>query len=344
MNGLNEKENVLYVVNKIYILLYMNNSSVLILSLIAFMLVAYYFYFTFFNTIYNQKIHPLIDSFHRKRVVEKQVVWTYIEDPIFFDQDYHIQLLNRNKNVPMFIKLCLQILDKKINKELNSLIVVSPANIDHYLPDFPIKMDAESKYPIKFRVDLLAACLLEKYGGLFVSPGTVVMQNVDEIMYNIKFKYDLITFGGSIRNMNSCNNAYNPGNYIIGSKKDNPVISYYKESLIENIKRQSFTDKLVSEDLLSYSLQRIKPEKYFHFNCEYTGNVDNQNHVIGLNSYFGYEPIEFKNKDNLIFISLPYDEILYNREYYWVNNLSEKQFVEANTNITEIISKEIYKK
>ena len=321
----------------------MNKSSILILSLIAFVLIAYYFYYTFFDSIYNKKIHPLIDSFHRKRV-NKQVVWTYIEDPVFFDQDYHIQLLNRNKNVPTYLKYCLQILDKKINKEVNSLIVISPANIHQYLPDFPIKMDADSEYPIKFRVDLLAACLLEKYGGLFVSPGTVVMQNVDEIMYNIKFKYDLITFGGSIRNINSCNNAFNPGNYIIAAKKDNPVISYYKESMIQNIKSQSFTDKLVSEDLLSYSLQRFKPKKYFHFNCEYTGNVDNKNQIISLNTYFGYEPIHFKNEDNLIFIALPYDLILYDKEFYWVNNLSDKQFVEANTNITEIISKEVYKK
>tara|TARA_B100001059_G_scaffold236396_1_gene286645 strand:- start:2803 stop:3771 length:969 start_codon:yes stop_codon:yes gene_type:complete len=322
----------------------MNKSSILILSLIAFMLIAYYFYYTFFNTIYNQKINPLINSFDRHKIINKRVVWTYIEDPIFFDQDYHIQLLNRNKNVPIFLKLCLQILNKKINKEVNTLIVVSPANIHHYLPDFPIKMNAESKYPIKFRVDLLAACLLEKYGGLFVSPGTVVMQSVDEIMYNIKFKYDLITFGGSIRNINSCDNPYNPGNYIIAAKQGHPVISYYKESMLENINSQSFTDKLVSEDLLSYSLQRIKPNNYFHFNCEYTGNVDNQNHIISLNTYFGYEPIHFKNKDNLIFIALPYDLILYDTEFYWVNNLSEKQFVEANTNITEIISKEVYKK
>ena len=61
----------------------MNKSSILILSLIAFVLIAYYFYYTFFDSIYNKKIHPLIDSFHRKRV-NKQVVWTYIEDPIFF--------------------------------------------------------------------------------------------------------------------------------------------------------------------------------------------------------------------------------------------------------------------
>ena len=69
--------------------------------------------------------------------------------------------------------------------------------------------------------------------------------------------------------------------------------------------------------------------------------VDLRNNVISLDHYFGYEPIEYKNKDNLIFISIPYDFILHNKEYFWINNLSKKQFIEANTNITKVISDEI---
>ena len=321
----------------------MNSSSILILTLIVFMVIAYYFYFNIFETIYNQKIHPLIDSFHRKRRIDKQVVWTYIEDPIFFDQDYYLQLLEKKKNVPILFNFCLQILDNKINKDFNDLIVISPNNIKHYLPDFPIEMNAQSKYTQKFRVDLLASFILSKYGGLFVSPGTVILQDLDEILYNLKFKYDLITFGGSIRNFNSCDNKYNPGNYIIGAKQNNPVILDYKDRLLRNLHDQGYVDKLVGEDLLSYSLQNIKPDKYFHFNCEYTGNVDIKNNVIGLHDYFGYEPLQFKNKDNLIFVSLPYDLILHDQKYFWINNLSKEQFVEADTNITKIISEEIYK-
>lgn len=326
----------------------MRSSSILILVFIAFGLVTMYLYNNVFNLMYNQKIHPLINEykkdFNRKnRVIEKQVVWAYIEDPIFFDQDYYLQLLEKKKNVPIIFNFSLQVLNSKINKEFYDLIVISPNNIKHYLPDFPIEMNAESKYNLKFRVDLLASFLLSKYGGLFVSPGTVVLKDLDEIMYNLKFKYDLITFGGAIRYMNSCNDIQHPGNYVIGAKHSNPTILGYKKRLLENLYSQGYTDKLVSEDLLSYSIIENRPDKYFHFNCEYTGNVDYRNNIISLGHYFGYEPIKFKNKDNLIFISLPYDEILYNKDFYWVNNLSMKQFVEANTNITEIITEEIYK-
>ena len=72
-------------------------------------------------------------------------------------------------------------------------------------------------------------------------------------------------------------------------------------------------------------------------------NIDLKNNVISLDHYFGYEPIQFKDEDKLIFIALPYDLILHEKKYFWINNLSEKQFVEANTNITEIITREIYK-
>ena len=62
----------------------MKSSSILILVFIAFGLVSYYLYYNVFEIILNQKIHPLIteykNDFNKKdRVIEKQVVWTYIE-------------------------------------------------------------------------------------------------------------------------------------------------------------------------------------------------------------------------------------------------------------------------
>ena len=129
----------------------MNSSSILILTLIAFVLIAYYLYFNVFELMYNHKIHPLIDQYKKdfnkkSRIIEKQVVWTYIEDPIFFDQDIYLQLLEKKKNVPILFNYCLQILNNKINKDFNDLIVISPNNIKHYVPDFPIEMNAQSEY------------------------------------------------------------------------------------------------------------------------------------------------------------------------------------------------------
>ena len=58
----------------------MNKTSIFILTLIAFMLIAYYLYFNVFELIYNKKIHPLIDQYkkdfnkkRKKRIWEKLI-------------------------------------------------------------------------------------------------------------------------------------------------------------------------------------------------------------------------------------------------------------------------------
>ena len=91
--------------------------------------------------------------------------------------------------------MCLQIMNNKINKKYNVFHVITPENVKNYLPDFPIEMNSSSVYPLKFRVDLLGSMLLSKYGGLYLSPATLVIKSLDEIMYKLKYNYILITFG-----------------------------------------------------------------------------------------------------------------------------------------------------
>ena len=65
------------------------------------------------------------------------------------------------------------------------LIILTPMNIKKYLPDFPIDMKKDSEIPLKKRIDILYAFILDSYGGLCISPGTVVI-NIDEILSKIK--------------------------------------------------------------------------------------------------------------------------------------------------------------
>ena len=250
----------------------------MVLAFIVFMIISFLIYTDYFNIFYEDRIHPLITELNNKfnkptKHVEKQFIWTYIEDPEFLDKDINIQLLNKKKNFTILFNFCLQIMNNKINKKYNALHVISPENIKDYLPDFPIEMNADSKYPLKFRVDLLSSMLLSKYGGLFLSPATLVMKSLDEIMYKLKFNYDLITFGGSERVINSCNNKNNPGNYVIAAKKDNPVITLYRDQMLENLRKDNFINDTTGEDLLSNSISKVKDNKHFHFDCSYTGNT-----------------------------------------------------------------------
>ena len=235
----------------------------MVLAFIVFMIISFLIYTDYLNIFYEDRIHPLITELNNRfnkptKHIEKQFVWTYIEEPKDLNKDINIQLLNKEKNFTILFNFCLQIMNNKINKKYNAFHVISPENIKDYLPDFPIEMNADSKYPLKFRVDLLGSMLLSKYGGLFLSPCTLVMKSLDEIMYKLKFNYDLITFGGSERVINSCNNKNNPGNYVIAAKKDNPVITLYKDQMLENVRKDNFINDTMGEDLLANSISKSK--------------------------------------------------------------------------------------
>lgn len=322
--------------------------NIMVLVVIVIMLIGIFIYTDMFGLLYKNKIHPLITELNNEfnkptKHIEKQFIWTYLEEPDILDKNINIQLLHKNKNFPILFNYCLQIMNNKVNKKYNAFQVLTPENIKDYLPDFPIEMNAESKYPLKFRTDMVGAMLLSKYGGLFLSPATLVMKSLDEIMYKLKFNYDLITFGGSERVINSCNNKHNPGNYVIGAKKDNPIINLYKNKMLENLKKDNFINNTTGEDILANVLTEFKPNKHFHFDCTHTGNVDLRNNMIKTKQFYGYEPIQFKNKDNIIFISLPYDIILENIEYQWFNNLSEEQFFNSNIQLTKLVLDEARK-
>ena len=137
----------------------------MVLAFIVFMIISFLIYTDYLNIFYEDRIHPLITELHNKfnkptKHVEKQFVWTYIEEPKNLNKDINVQLLNKEKNFTILFNFCLQIMNNKINKKYNAFHVISPENIKDYLPDFPIDMNADSKYPLKFRVDLLSSMLL----------------------------------------------------------------------------------------------------------------------------------------------------------------------------------------
>ena len=57
-------------------------------------------------------------------------------------------------------------------------------------------------------------------------------------------------------------------------------------------------------------------------------------------TFINHASVLIQNKDNIIFISLPYDIILENIEYQWFNNLSEDQFFNSNIQLTKLVLEE----
>ena len=262
---------------------------------------------------------PVIKDINNFNPLKSYNVYTYIETPTNFNNEKKIKLLNKNLDIPIFFKLCLELMEKKINGLNTSLIVLTPQNYLNYVNDFPIKMCPTSEYSLKNRVDLLSAYVLEKNGGLFISPGTIVY-SLNDILSKVN-SFDFVTFGRS---------RYDPNSYILGSKHNGEFIRSYKKILTQNFPSSS-------DNILQKTLSENHLKNGYHYSGEYDGSVSKSNNKIFITDYLGQTNIRYKDINKLSLISVPYEELLRNQEYYWFNNLSREQFYDSDIFVSRLL-------
>lgn len=294
----------------------------------------------------NKEKIPLTDEEKRQRIYKniftsiKEInplktyrVWTYVEIP---NESRNVQLSYRKLGIPVYFKKCIDLMKKNVPE----LIILTPINIKDYLPDFPIDMKNTSEIPLKIRVDILFASILERYGGLCISPGTIVY-NVNKALSMLK-KYEIVTFGGSPSVLQSHNNLNYPNSYIIGSQENAPFIQEYKRLLLLLVDDTYLYNFKVADDsdLLSYLIRKLEPSQ-FHFGTEYDGSYNSKLEKIPLSTYMGTYKIDFQNKERLSLISIPYDILLRTRKYQWFLDLSKEQFMQSNLELKNLIQKDI---
>ena len=257
---------------------------------------------------------PVFKEINKFNPLGSPTVFTYIEEPTNFNNEKKIQLLSKNNDTPIFFQLCLKIMENKFS----NLVVLNPKNYKKYVKDFPIKMHPSSEYPLKNRIELLSAYVLEENGGLFISPGTIVY-NKKDILSKVN-SFDVVTFGQS----------KNPNTYILGAQQGSDFIKIYKKELT----LQFLTN---TTNILSNVLQN--KFNHYHYSDEYDGTRNGRNILITINDYIGKRNIKYKNVENLALISVPYEELLRNKEYYWFNNLSKEQFFETDMFVSRLLKK-----
>ena len=306
------------------------------------------------------------NNYEKSVSVGENVVWTYIEKP-YSGTKHKTQFSNNfTDDIPFFLKVCILLMERACRHNYK-LIVLTPENICKYFENFPIIMGYTSQYSLKYRVDLLGACILEKYGGIWLSPGTIIQKKcfVGNI-FNDLVKTDLVTFGSDSSIINNCSLQYNPDNLVIAAKKNNPIIAIYKSILIRqqvnyqlppdtltrinnvNIKDLIDTDKynLVQDERIgvyalgeAFKIARTTEIPFTHksYNCLYDGRKDLNNRYITVRDLLGTNQIYFANKSALLFISVPYNELYNLRDFQWFYNLSEEQFYNAQVNLSKYV-------
>lgn len=220
------------------------------------------------------------------------------------------------------------------------IIILTPLNIKEYLPEFDIEMGLNATLPLKLRIDILFASILEQHGGLCLSPGTI-LYNVSNPL-NLLKSYEIVTFGANKNILQAQNHIYFPNSYVLGSQKDTTFIKEYKRNLImmKNDTHLYNFKNLEGSDILTYLLKLHKPTQY-HFGTEYDGSYNSKHQHISLKNYMGTMDLDFLNKEKLLFISIPYDILLKNSQYKWFFELSDIQFIESNLVIKRLILKDI---
>ena len=284
--------------------------------------------------ILNRCENPFLKYLNNLNPIKSYKVYTYIEIPKYTNSEKKIQLLSKNDSIPVFLNLCIILMKEKIAGFNTDLVILTPENYLNYVNDLPISMN-DISYPIKFRVDLLAAFILEKHGGLFLSPGTIIYKNIDKILTKVN-SMDLVTFGGS-QNSNSCSYNKTPSSFTLGSKHNSDFIKLYKKGLINAI-NEKIPSEFISETIMEAILENNTFNQY-HFCCDQDGSRDINNRNITFEDFIGYEDIKFKNENKLLIIVFPYHKLYSNSEYKWFNILQENEFYQSNMYINNLFQK-----
>jgi len=279
----------------------------------------------------------IINNIKEINPLKSDYVWTYIE---IDDIDINHQNLYKKYSVNPFYIECV----KKMKESINDLIILTPMNIRYYLPDFYLIMSPKSPIDNKKRIDLLFAQIIENYGGLCISPGTIVY-NIQPILNRVG-SFDLVTVGDDLTILHNFDNKYNPNNYIIGGKKNTDFIKEYSRMLRLSIETEyeneirSFYDikHLKTQNILENVIQQtiIDNDIHYHFNSSYDGTIDSNMNILTLDNYLGTQNITFK--DNLLVVSFPYDKLSINIKYRWFRDLDYISFSSSNLEINRLLN------
>lgn len=270
---------------------------------------------------YVKEINPLKTDY----------VWTYIE--IYRPSKNKINLYENNAVIPYFLE-CI----KKMNESIIDLVILTPLNIRLYLPNFDLNMSPLSPIPLKKRIDILYSKIIKTYGGLCISPGTIVY-NIQPIL-NKTSSYDLVTVGSSDTIMNNYDNKLYPNNYIIGGRKNSEFMNEYSIKLYQTTLEKRDVKHLDTTTILEkcIDLFKLNNDNHYHFNIDHDGSYDNNLKKLTLEDYLGTTEIKFKNPEKLYLVTFPYDKLSLTLDYKWFLYMKKDDFNKSNLEIKRLLN------
>ena len=294
-----------------------------------------------------KKEEPILDD-KEPNVMErvnndKLNIWLYCNDEKYnFKMNWRYPLLNYNYTIP-FEKLCIDTYLKNLMNYDVDVIILNKNNIHDYVPDFPIRMN-NSGYSQKKVIDLLGSYILEKYGGLWISPYTVVLnKDYNELISNV-LNNEVVTFGTSPNIDNSSPTYGAVNNNIIGGKKGSKVMIAYKSLMSSFV----FSDQYEymynhisnNPEPLGEAIKYSKPS-HIHYTCITDGSYNMNDRKIHVDEFLGKVPIQFKDPEQLLFISFPYNELDVYTNYRWIYTTPYPELMTSDISIVEVAKQQL---
>ena len=267
-------------------------------------------------------------------------VWMYCNKNYDFKENWK-NPINKYNYKYFLEELCVDTFIKNMTKHNVNVIILSPKNVRNYVSDFPMRLKNSGQEEKKV-VDLLGSYILNEYGGLWISPYTIVLDKDYNRLFNDIKHNDIVTFGTSsnMDNINSYNGQFNAvNNYIIGAKPHTPVIRKYKELMTNYASSDiSYTYNHVNNypEPLGESIMYTNPVS-IHYSSEYDGSYNVDNRRISLDEFFGKMPIMFKEPTKVMFVSIPYKDMEYNTKYMWIRSTPMNQLLNSGLSIVKLL-------
>tara|TARA_Y100000389_G_scaffold202833_1_gene249390 strand:- start:302 stop:1246 length:945 start_codon:yes stop_codon:yes gene_type:complete len=311
--------------------------------IIVICLIAVVFVFIIINRTPKVVEDPILDEVSprlmQRLTNEKINVFTYCNDREFnFKMSWRYPQLKYDYTRP-FEYLCIQSLIRNMERYDVNIVVLNSRNVHSYLPDFPITFSNDVSK--KKTMDLLGAYILERYGGIWISPYTVVLnKDISNILRNVRSN-DIVTFGTSI-NVDSTTGPVN--NLVIGARLGSPVIQKYKslmESFVSsNSYKYLYNHVNSSPEPLQEAISQSNPSRK-HYGVETDGSYNINSRKIHIDEYFGKMPLQFLHPSRVDFISIPYEELETDTTYMWIHSTPVKEMIQNNIAIVEILKRQL---
>lgn len=322
----------------------MNN----LLIFIVFIGVILFIYHTSKPNPNSLELQPILDDVNpiimNKVNNNKLNVWTFCQDEDYnFKMNWRQPMNKYNYKYPFQI-LCIQTILKHFSGYDINFIIVNRKNAHLYVPNFPARLKHSGfGYGDKPVNDLLGAHLLEKYGGLWLSPYTICLNRDYNSLFNDCKTHEIVTFGTSpnmISNMVPYKNKIYVNNLIIGAKRNCPCIIAYKNLLEQHLfgKQYQYMYNHVGKnpEPLSEAIINTKPlQKHYSSKCDGSYNINDRK--IHIDAILGKMPLQFKDPMSMLFVSVPYNEWSTDTNYRWILNTPYDELLNSNIAIIETI-------